>query len=438
MIEAIIIFYTTEPKEKEKAILVGLVLPGMTRNQSLESLDELVLLAETAGAQVVDKIVQEKRSISPSTLIGKGKVHEVGQKVVQSNAKVVIFDEDLTPVQVKNLEQVFNRKVVDRSALILDIFAKRARTREAQTQVELAQLQYYLPRLTRQWGHLSRQEGGIGTRGPGETQLEVDRRMVRKRINRLKSDLKKIEQQRKVRRKRRWDYEKIALVGYTNAGKSSLLNGLSDAEVFVEDQLFATLDTTIRSFQIPGFDKLLLIDTVGFIRKLPHHLIASFRSTLEETVEAELLLHVVDVSHPCFEEHMGSVQSVLQDLGIHEKPAILVFNKIDLLSQKDQLSFLKQRFPKAVFTSAIKGIGFTELRKAIVAFLEAHEMIGEIRIPMHQTKILAEIHELAHVLEKTYEDGVAVIRFRTTPQHESRIRSLAEKAYNGIKQHHEI
>lgn len=437
MKEAIVIFYTTEPKEKERAILVGLVLPGMTRAQSLESLDELVLLAETAGADVIDRVIQEKRSVSPATLIGKGKVHEVGQKAVQSNAKVIIFDEDLTPVQVKNLENAFNRKVVDRSGLILDIFAKRARTREAQTQVELAQLQYYLPRLTRHWGHLSRQEGGIGTRGPGETQLEVDRRMVRKRIDRLKSDLKKIEQQRRVRRKRRWDYEKIALVGYTNAGKSSLLNGLSDAQVLVEDQLFATLDTTIRSFQIPGFQKLLLIDTVGFIRKLPHHLIASFRSTLEETVEADLLLHVVDVSHPCFEEHIGSVNSVLHDLGIHEKPVILVFNKIDLLTQKDHFSILKQRFPKAVFSSAIKGIGFNALRKAIVEFLQAHEIDGEIRIPIHQTKILAEIHELAHVLEKTYEDGVAVIRFRATPQHGSRIRSLAVKAFHGIEQHNE-
>jgi GTP-binding protein HflX len=408
---------------------VGVTLPGMTRDRTLESLDELVLLAETAGAEVVDRILQDKRSLSPATLIGKGKVHEIAQKAVQTNTRVIIFDEDLTPVQVKNLENEFERKVVDRSGLILDIFARRARTREAQTQVELAQLEYYLPRLTRQWGHLSRQEGGIGTRGPGETQLESDRRMIRKRIDRLKSDLKKIEQQRSVRRKHRWDHQKIALVGYTNAGKSSLLNALSDAEVFVENQLFATLDTTIRAFSIPDYQKLLLIDTVGFIRKLPHHLIASFRSTLEETIEADLLLHVIDISHSHFEEQIGSVQGVLRDLGIQDKPVIYVFNKIDLLDQRNHFSSLKQRFQKAVFTSAVKGIGFGELRREITQFLKDHEVVGEIRIPVHEAKVLAEIYNLAHVLEKTYDGEEAVIRFQATVQHASRIQSLAKSVH---------
>ena len=276
----------------------------MTRTQAMDSLDELALLADTAGAVVVDCVLQDKKMLDPATFIGKGKVHQLSKIVIEKDIAVVLFDEDLTPVQVKNLEKEIKRKIIDRSGLILDIFARRARTREAQTQVELAQLQYLLPRLTRQWTHLSRQEGGIGTRGPGETQLEVDRRMIRKKIDRLRVALGKIELQRGVRRKRRWDFIKIALVGYTNVGKSSLLNALADTEVFVEDRLFATLDATIRTVSLEAHQKILLIDTVGFIRKLPHHLVASFRSTLEETIEADILLHVVDLSHAHFEEQI--------------------------------------------------------------------------------------------------------------------------------------
>ena len=238
------IYQVAITQEKEKAILVGIVLPGMTLRQEEESLDELAFLADTAGAEVVDRILQDRRVVDPATLIGKGKVHQISRRVVELGAKVVIFDVDLSPVQLKNLERELNRKIIDRSGLILDIFARRARTKEAQIQVELAQLEYFLPRLTRHWTHLSRQEAGIGTRGPGETQLEVDRRTIRKRIGHLKSELFRIEKQRRVRRRRRVDFKKVALVGYTNVGKSSLLNGLANAQVFVEDRLFATLDAT--------------------------------------------------------------------------------------------------------------------------------------------------------------------------------------------------
>ena len=258
-----------------------MVLPGMTLHEEEASLDELVLLADTAGADVVDRILQNRRIVDPATFIGKGKVNQISKMAIELNAKLVIFDVDLSPVQIKNLEIEINRKIVDRSGLILDIFARRARSKEAQIQVELAQLEYFLPRLTKHWTHLSRQEGGIGTRGPGETQLEVDRRAIRKRIGHLKHELDRIERQRSVRRKRRHDFKKVALVGYTNVGKSSLLNVLSNAEVFVENRLFATLDATIREFPLESHRKVLLIDTVGFIRKLPHHLVASFHSTLK-------------------------------------------------------------------------------------------------------------------------------------------------------------
>jgi GTP-binding protein HflX len=275
----VLISHTTQTHKEEKAILVGAVLRGMTKVHEMDSLDELAQLTDTAGAEVMETILQELADLNPATFIGSGKVQQIARRVDDLGANVVIFNSDLTPVQMKNLEKKINCKIIDRSGLILDIFARRARTREAQIQVELAQLEYYLPRLTRRWTHLSRQEAGIGTRGPGETQLEVDRRAIWKRIGHLKEELDKIERQRTLRRKRRYQYSKAALIGYTNVGKSSLLNALADAQVFVEDRLFATLDTTIRAVPLIGRNKVLLIDTVGFIRKLPLHLVASFRST---------------------------------------------------------------------------------------------------------------------------------------------------------------
>ena len=399
----------------------------MTRGQEEDSLDELALLADTAGAEVVDRILQDRHVANPATLIGRGKVHQVARRAEELGARLVVFDTDLSPVQAKNLEKEIGCKIIDRSGIILDIFAKRARTREAQIQVELAQLQYLLPRLTRRWTHLSRQEAGIGTRGPGETQLEVDRRAVRKRIDHLRDDLRRIELQRSVRRKKRRSFKRVALVGYTNVGKSSLLNTLADAEVFVEDRLFATLDATIRTVSLKDHGKVLLIDTVGFIRKLPHHLVASFRSTLEETIEADILLHVVDVSHDRFEEQIGSVQGVLRDLGIDKKPTMMVFNKVDLLKDRRVLSSLKQRYHHAVFTSAVKGMGLEILREEMDGLFSEEEVEGEVRVPVSETRAIARIYRMSNVIDKVYEDGMAVIRFRAAPRTVSRIQAFVER-----------
>jgi GTP-binding protein HflX len=415
---------TTQNQVKERAFLVGVVMPGMRRHQTLEHLDELALLADTAGAEVVGRETQEIHAVNPAFLIGKGKVGQIAHMVEDLGATIVLFDEDLTPVQTKNLEKEIKKRIVDRSGLILDIFARRARTREAQTQVALAQLEYLLPRLTRQWTHLERQEGAIGTRGPGETQLETDRRLIRKRIGLLKEELKRIELQRGVRRRHREPFQKVALVGYTNAGKSSLLNALAGADAFVENRLFATLDATIRTFHLTHHERVMLIDTVGFIRKLPPHLVASFRSTLEETVEADLLLHVVDVNHPNFEDHIGTVHQVLRDLGAEGKPVIMVFNKIDLLIDRQTIERLKSEFPDSVFVSALRGLGLETLRQAVAERFESQKETFELRIPIHRSDWIASIHELAEILDKRYEDDAVLLSCKAYKPNAARIREL--------------
>lgn len=409
-------------QKRERALLVGVVMYGMRREEVLEHVDELALLTDTAGAEVVGREIQTIRVPNSAFFIGTGKVREIAQKAEALGADVILFDEDLTPVQAKNLEKVIKRRVVDRSGLILDIFARRARTREAQMQVALAQLEYLLPRLTRQWTHLERQEGGIGTRGPGETQLETDRRLIAKRIETLKRELQKISQQRKVRRERRSHFRKVALVGYTNAGKSSLLNALTKAKVFVEDRLFATLDTTIRAIPISRHEKVLLIDTVGFIRKLPHHLVASFRSTLEETLEADVLLHVVDVSHPHFEEQIEVVHQVLKDLGIGEKLMLLVFNKIDRLEDRETLYALRKRYPEALFVSALRGIGIQHLRERIANCFKSEQMEVELCIPLENAEALKFVHTKSEVLEMRYENGLVHMRCQIHPLKLNRVK----------------
>lgn len=361
-------YYIPNQDTREQAILVGIALPFQSKGHTEELLQELTLLAETAGADVVGRAVQERQRIDPAHYIGRGKAEFVASLVKEHKANLVIFDDDLTPAQAKNLERIIGVKIIDRSGLILDIFAYRARTKEAKTQVELAQLRYLLPRLTRQWTHLSRQQGGIGTRGPGETQLEVDRRRIRERIAKLSRALKKIDVGRRVRRAGRKDFVRIALVGYTNSGKSTLLNTLTKAEVFTEDRLFATLDATTRLAHLENGKKVLLTDTVGFLRKLPHHLVASFKGTLEEAVEADLLLHVVDVSHPNFEDQMIAVREVLDELNILEKPSLLVYNKIDLLNGSTLLDRIKEDHPESVAISALKGDGLDALRTEINAY----------------------------------------------------------------------
>ena len=318
-----------EPQEREKCVLVGLVTPQQGEAKSAEYLDELAFLADTAGAEAVCRMTQRLDYPNPRTYVGKGKLEELKAYVEEHEIPLVIFDDELSPKQVANIEKELQVKVLDRTSLILDIFAKRAQTATARTQVELAQYQYLLPRLTRMWTHLERQRGGIGMRGPGETQIETDRRIILDRISRLKTQLADIAKQKEVQRRNRGKLTRVALVGYTNAGKSTLMNLLSKSNVFAENKLFATLDTTVRKVVIENLP-FLLSDTVGFIRKLPTHLVKSFTSTLDEVREADILLHVVDISHPGFEEQIEVVEKTLADICKGDpKPVILVFNKVD-------------------------------------------------------------------------------------------------------------
>ncbi len=357
-------------KKSEKVLTVGAAIPGFPRWEAEQSLTELGQLVQAAGGTVVHSFLQQRDSVDVSLFVGKGKVQEIAKAARACEADTVIFDHELTPGQIRNLEKATEKKVLDRSELILDIFALRARTRAAKIQVELAQLQYMLPRLTRLWVHLSRLGGGIGTRGPGETQLEVDRRRIRQRLHRLRRSLRAIERSRKVQRRRRRGLFRAVLVGYTNAGKTSLLNALVHTEIPTGDRPFVTLDSTTRRTYVEDRTKLLLTDTVGFIRRLPHHLIASFHSTLEEVTEADVLLHVVDLASPFFEEEIGVVEEVLAELGTAEKPRILTFNKADLLDP-ETLSNLVRRYPLGVFTSATLGTGLDALRLAMKECMEA-------------------------------------------------------------------
>jgi GTP-binding protein HflX len=372
------------PPRNERAVLVGHARGTRAESRAerahLErSLDELGLLADTAGAIVADTLVQRRGEIHPGTFLGKGKVQELKELVSRRDAEMVIFDDDLSPAQVKNLEKSLERKVIDRSELILDIFARRARTRESRLQVELAQLEYTLPRLTGMWRHLERQAGGIGTRGPGETQLETDRRLVRERIARLKRELEAVERERETQRARRRREFRAALVGYTNAGKSTLFNALTRAGVFVEDRLFATLDSTTRQLVSPEREVALVTDTVGFIRKLPHHLVASFHSTLVEAIEADLLLHVTDAADPDFRRHIVAVDQVLDEILREPRPPrLMVFNKSDRL-EEDAEAGLRVEFPGCHVVSATTGAGLDPLRAEIFRRAAARGRHGDGR-----------------------------------------------------------
>jgi GTPase len=396
----------------ERAILVGLATHHSPRSRVTDFLDELSLLAQSAGAEVMGTVLQERPGIHPAHFIGKGKAEEIGRMVQENDIQLVIFDDDLSTVQLRNLERVIKCKIMDRSGLILDIFASRARSREAKTQVELAQLQYMLPRLTRQWTHLSKQFGGIGTKGPGETQIETDRRAIRARISHLAGKLKEIAQERSIQRKGREQLPRVALVGYTNAGKSTILNWFTDAGVLAEDRLFATLDSTVRSVKISPASSVLLSDTVGFIRKLPHHLVASFKSTLDEVREAELLLHVVDVSHPLFEDQIAVVNETLAEIGAAGKPVITVFNKIDRLENRSLIPTLVARHPNAVCVSALRSIQMSSLQEKIREMLEHEITEHSVTLSADQYPVIAQIHENAEVLEKQYDGERVTLRFR--------------------------
>jgi GTP-binding protein HflX len=356
----------SEDEKKEKAVLVGLTSAGQDVDGT-DTLDELEFMTDTAGAEVVGRVTQRRGRINPSTFIGKGKLEELKTMCEDAGAEIAIFDDELTPAQLRNVEKVTGVRVMDRTELVLDIFALRAKTREAMIQVEKAQLEYLLPRLTRMWVHLSRLGGGIGTRGPGETQLEVDRRRIREKLSLLKKKLESVDVEREIQRKKRSSVFNICIVGYTNVGKSTLFNRLAKADVFTEDKLFATLDATTRKIYFPDLGGAVITDTVGFIRKLPHSLVASFKATLREVLEADMLIHVADASAPSAAGQVTAVEEVLEELGATNTPTVLVFNKTDLLKDDTALYGLRVAYPGSLLTSAVTGDGVHELKSAVGA-----------------------------------------------------------------------
>ncbi len=381
------------------------------------------MLVYTAGGKVVDKVLQNRDKPDPTTYIGKGKLSEVAALAKQLQAEMIIFDDDLSPTQARNIERETKTKILDRSGLILDIFASRAQTAAAKTQVELAQLQYLLPRLTRYWTHLSRQKGGIGTKGPGETQIETDRRLIGKRISVLKSKLEKLDKQRKTQRKGRSNTLRVALVGYTNVGKSSLLNALTETTVLAENKLFATLDATVRRFETKNTE-VLLSDTVGFIRKLPHHLVDSFKSTLDEIRESDILIHLMDASSESVLEYKQVVDQTLKGINSDGKPVIPVFNKIDAVEDADKLASLRREFPSAVFISAERGIGLQDLEDKIEDFAMADYNTVEMKISLKNFKAISYVFESAEVLHKKYFDEYINISFLIRKDHLARLESM--------------
>jgi GTP-binding protein HflX len=434
----------------ERAILVGAQIKGArgrpngngasgpaaaSRSQVMdEHLDELEQLADTAGAVVVGRVTQQLDRPNPATYLGKGKIEELTRAIGETDASVIIFDDELTPAQGKNIEDATGQRVIDRAELILDIFATRARSSEARMQVELAQLQYMLPRLTRMWTHLEKFRGGIGVRGPGETQLETDRRLINSRIRILRQRLEDVQKSREVQRTSRRGEFRASLVGYTNAGKSSVLRGLSGADsIFVEDRLFATLDALTREVRLDESNSILLTDTVGFIRKLPHHLVASFRATLEEVAEADLLLHVIDVSHPAWSEQKSVVESVLSDIGAGATPVLNVFNKIDRLPEEDFFAVepeIRNLTPESVFVSATAPGGLEPLRRALLSKLRSRLPVTEIRVPVTAGKLLAEIHRDTEVLDQTHDGDELILHARMDASVAGRLRKAGAAVGN--------
>ena len=416
----------------ERAILVGAPRKGSNARHSVaEHLEELERLVDTAGGLVVGEVTQQIDKPNPATYLGKGKVEELRLAIEDKKASLIVFDDELSPSQGMNIEEATGTRMMDRAELILDIFATRARSSEAKMQVELAQLQYMLPRLTRMWAHLEKFRGGIGVRGPGETQLETDRRLINQRIKLLKNRLDDVQKSRVVQRSGRRDAFRASLVGYTNAGKSSILRAIANApEVFVEDRLFATLDPLTRDIDLGENAKLLLTDTVGFIRKLPHNLVASFRATLEEVNVADLLLHVIDASHPNWEEQRDIVDQVLAELGAEEKPVLYVFSKIDAIPAAELVA-LRERVanlvPNSVFVSSVREGGLEQLRDALLVASRGGSIVGEIHLLNTDGKLLAQIHREANVLEQRSEDGEIVVLARISDSLASRLTQAGAK-----------
>jgi GTP-binding protein HflX len=410
----------------ERAILVAAPRKGSAEGRAVEEhLEELARLVDTAGAEVTARLTQQVAAPNPATLLGEGKVEELRALVEDAGATLVIFDEELTPVQGANLERELQARVMDRPEVILDIFSTRARSHEAKLQVELAQLEYLLPRLTRMWTHLSRIRGGIGLRGPGETQLETDRRIIRRKIQQLKAKLRDVARHRANLRSGRVPLLTVALVGYTNAGKSSVLRGLSGQhDILVEDRLFATLDTLTREVDLGEGYRARVIDTVGFIRKLPHHLVASFRATLEEAREADVLLHVVDASHPDWEEHWEVVEGVLAELELDDKPVLPVFNKMDAVPEP--LGFARRArelHPDAIFVTTVRTDGLEPLKAALRAREQDARPTVRIRVPHAQGRLLAAIYQAGEVVRRTATDDGVEVAVRLAAEQVARFRA---------------
>jgi GTP-binding protein HflX len=418
---------TPPPTATEKTVLVGLEHDRVSKWDLEESLNELRELAATAGATVVDTVTQKLPHPTAPYYIGKGKAEEVAAICTELGAGSIIFDDELSPAQGRNLETVTSKKILDRTQLILDIFARRARSREGRLQIELAQLQYLLPRLTRMWTHLSRQTGGIGTRGPGETQLEVDRRRVQERIARLQKDLEEVRKHRTIQRegRARHQWPVVAIVGYTNAGKSSLLNRLTNAGVLAEDKLFATLDPTTRQFVLPNKLKVLFTDTVGFIRKLPTTVIESFKATLEELKSADLLVHVVDLSHPQWEEHIIATEEVIRELDAGGKHTLIVFNKIDRLANAEAIDAALARHPHSVAISVKTGENLEQFVDELQNQLSAWRLRQKFRIPQADSAALAELHQAGHVVEIAYDGDDALVTAHIPPALEAKFARYA-------------
>ncbi len=430
----------TRPKKThERAILIGLEKQGVSKWDLQDSLKELAELANSAGAEVVDTVTQKLQKPTAPYYIGKGKAESLKPALQDRQVTSVIFDDELSPAQGRNLENLLSRKVLDRTQLILDIFAQRARSREGRLQIELAQLQYLLPRLTRMWHHLSRQTGGIGTRGPGETQLEVDRRRVQERIARLERELESVRKTRAVQRqgRKRHQWPVAAVVGYTNAGKSTLLNLLTGADLVTENKLFATLDPTTRSFVLPNKQRVLLTDTVGFLRKLPHTLIESFKATLEEVSEADLLIHVVDLSHARVDDQIKAVENVTKELNAFGKQTVIVFNKIDNLGlpsqgsgvarNRDLIDPYLRRFPGSVAISARTGENVNQLVQTLQDALSAWRLRSHFKIPASESALIAEIHRVGHVLELKYEGNDTSVVAHVPPELAKKLERYAER-----------
>ncbi|MBU0640128.1 MAG: GTPase HflX [Planctomycetes bacterium] len=419
---------------QERAVLVGVLTGG--RSMGRDPLAELAELTRSAGAEVVARVVQHRRAYNPTSCIGKGKLEEVRQRADVSDANVIIFDNDLTPTQIREIEKATDLKVLDRSELILDIFASRARTHEARLQVELAQLEYTAPRLRGMWTHLERiagaggatgagAVGGIGTRGPGERQIEIDRRIVGRRLALLKRRIADIDRRRVREVRSRKEHFTVSLVGYTNAGKSTLMNALTDAGVLAEDRLFATLDTLTRRWELGEGKHVLLSDTVGFIRDLPHHLVASFRATLEEAIHADLLLHVADATNPEAIGQINAACGVLDELGASAKPTLLLLNKADALEDEVLLAILRRNHPEALLISARKGQGLADLRDAVQRQMQGEQQRMTLSLPARDGKALNFLERFADILERRFEEGRAIVEVMIAPRMLDHLHGIA-------------